>query len=84
MRLISEFAGLFRNTHAAFLDHERSESELKALMPEDGKQAIGHGVRSVGVGLGFRRFAPRSFVVHEHSAALLNAVAGRNRGLTVI
>ena len=42
----AEFAGLFRSTHAAFLEHERSKSELKALMPEDAKQAIGHGVRA--------------------------------------
>ena len=42
----AEFAGIFRNTHAAFLEHERSKSELKALMPEDAKQAIGHGVRA--------------------------------------
>jgi hypothetical protein len=30
----------------AFLDHERAKSELKALMPEDAKEAIGHGVRA--------------------------------------
>jgi predicted phage-related endonuclease len=42
----AEFAGLFRTTHAAFLEHERSKGELKALMPEDAKQAIGHGVRA--------------------------------------
>ena len=42
----AEFAGLFRNTHAAFLEHERAKSELKGLMPEDAKQAIGHGVRA--------------------------------------
>jgi predicted phage-related endonuclease len=42
----AEFAGLFRNTHAAFLEHERSKSELRALMPEDAKQVIGHGVRA--------------------------------------
>jgi predicted phage-related endonuclease len=42
----AEFAGLFRNTHAAFLDHDRAKSELKALMPEDAKEAIGHGVRA--------------------------------------
>src|SRR5471030_353842 len=41
----SEFAGLFRDTRKAFLDHERSRSELKALMPEDVKEAIGHGIR---------------------------------------
>jgi predicted phage-related endonuclease len=41
----AEFAGLFRNTRPAFLDHEKSKSELKSLMPEDAKEAIGHGVR---------------------------------------
>src|SRR5262249_38891739 len=40
------FADLFRNTRQAFLDHERSKTELKALMPEDAKEAIGHGVRA--------------------------------------
>ena len=42
----AEFAGLFRTTRQAFLDHERSKAELKALMPEDAKEAIGHGVRA--------------------------------------
>ena len=42
----AEFAALFRNTHSAFLDHERARSELKTLMPEDAKEAIGHGVRA--------------------------------------
>jgi predicted phage-related endonuclease len=42
----SEFAGLFRNTRGAFLDHERAKNELKVLMPEDAKEAIGHGVRA--------------------------------------
>jgi len=42
----ADFAGLFRNTRQAFLDHERSKAELKALMPEDAKEAIGHGVRA--------------------------------------
>jgi predicted phage-related endonuclease len=42
----AEFAALFRNTRPAFLDHERAKSELKALMPEDAKEAIGHGVRA--------------------------------------
>jgi predicted phage-related endonuclease len=41
----AEFAALFRNTRQAFLDHERAKNELKALMPEDVKEAIGHGVR---------------------------------------
>jgi predicted phage-related endonuclease len=42
----AEFADVFRNTRQAFLDHERSKTELKALMPEDAKEAIGHGIRA--------------------------------------
>jgi len=42
----AEFAALFRNTRSAFLDHERAKSELKALMPEDAKEAIGHGLKA--------------------------------------
>jgi predicted phage-related endonuclease len=42
----AEFADLFRSTRQAFLDHERSKAELKALMPEDAKEAIGHGIRA--------------------------------------
>jgi predicted phage-related endonuclease len=42
----AEFAGVFRNTQQAFLDHQRSKTELKALMPEDAKEATGHGVRA--------------------------------------
>jgi predicted phage-related endonuclease len=42
----AEFAALFRNTRAAFLDHERAKSELKNLIPEDAREAIGHGVRA--------------------------------------
>src|SRR6266566_7581403 len=42
----AEFAALFRNTRSAFLDHERAKGELKALMPEDAKEAIGHGVKA--------------------------------------
>jgi predicted phage-related endonuclease len=42
----AEFATLFRNTRSAFLDHERAKSELKALMPEGAREAIGHGVKA--------------------------------------
>ena len=34
----AQFAGLFRSTRQAFLDHERSKAELKVLMPEDAKE----------------------------------------------
>jgi putative phage-type endonuclease len=42
----AEFAALFRNTRTAFLDHERAKNELKNLIPEGAKEAIGHGVRA--------------------------------------
>jgi predicted phage-related endonuclease len=42
----AEFAAIFRSTQPAFLEHERSKSELKVLMPEDAKEAIGHGIRA--------------------------------------
>ena len=48
----SEFAALFRETRQAFLDHERAKSELKTLMPEDAKEAVGHGVRGEALQIG--------------------------------
>jgi predicted phage-related endonuclease len=42
----AEFAGLFRDTYNAHSDHERAKGELKGLMPEDAKEAMGHGVRA--------------------------------------
>jgi predicted phage-related endonuclease len=42
----AEFAGLFCETRTAHADHERAKSELKGLMPEDAKEAMGHGIRA--------------------------------------
>ena len=42
----AELAGVFRNTREAYLEHERAKSELKILLPEDAKEAIGHGIRA--------------------------------------
>ena len=42
----AEFAGLFCATRQAHAEHERAKSELRALMPEDAKEAIGHGIRA--------------------------------------
>jgi hypothetical protein len=42
----AEFASLFCSTRSAFLEHERAKTELKGLMPEDAKEAFGHGVRA--------------------------------------
>jgi hypothetical protein len=42
----AEFAAQFRETRDAFLRHEDAKVELKALMPDDAKEAVGHGVRA--------------------------------------
>jgi predicted phage-related endonuclease len=42
----AEFASLFCRTRTAFVQHENAKAELKALMPEDAREAIGHGVRA--------------------------------------
>jgi predicted phage-related endonuclease len=42
----AEFANLYRLTRPAALDHDRAKVELKALVPEDAKEASGHGVRA--------------------------------------
>src|SRR5271169_3808479 len=42
----AEFANLYRLTRPAALDHDRAKTELKALVPEDAKEASGHGLRA--------------------------------------
>jgi predicted phage-related endonuclease len=42
----AEFAAAFVRTRPAHLEHEHARTELKGLMPEDAKEAIGHGIRA--------------------------------------
>jgi predicted phage-related endonuclease len=42
----AEFSSVFRRTREAYLEHENAKAELKGLMPEDAKEAIGHGIRA--------------------------------------
>jgi hypothetical protein len=42
----AELAGVFCQTRADFLEHEQAKTELKILMPEDAKEAFGHGIRA--------------------------------------
>jgi len=42
----AELAALFCQTREAHADHERAKSELKGLMPEDAREATGHGLRA--------------------------------------
>jgi hypothetical protein len=42
----AEFAAIFTRTRAAHLEHEQAKAELKTLVPEDAKEATGHGIRA--------------------------------------
>ncbi|MFY9772002.1 MAG: YqaJ viral recombinase family protein [Xanthobacteraceae bacterium] len=42
----AEFATIFTRSHQAHLQHEQAKAELKSLVPEDAKEAVGHGVRA--------------------------------------
>jgi predicted phage-related endonuclease len=42
----AEFAAVFARTREAHLEHEQAKAELKSLVPEDAKEAIGHRVRA--------------------------------------
>jgi predicted phage-related endonuclease len=42
----AEFAAVFRRTRAAYQEHESARADLKKLLPEDAKEAIGHGLRA--------------------------------------
>ena len=42
----AEFAAVFRRTRSAHLEHEDAKGELKKLVPEDAKEALGHGLRA--------------------------------------
>jgi predicted phage-related endonuclease len=42
----AEWAGIYRQTRAAHEDHEAAKANLKKLMPEDAKEALGFGLRA--------------------------------------
>ena len=42
----AEFSSVFRRTRDAYLEHQNAKAELKALMPEDAQEAVGHGIRA--------------------------------------
>ncbi len=60
----AEFAVLFRSTKGAFLEHERAKAELKALLPEDAREATGHGIRARRSKSGAVSFELHAEVVH--------------------
>ena len=42
----AEFAAAFRRTRSAHQEHEAAKADLKKLVPEDAKEAIGHGLKA--------------------------------------
>jgi predicted phage-related endonuclease len=42
----AEFAAVFARTQVAHAEHEKAKAELRALMPEEAIQAVGHGLRA--------------------------------------
>jgi hypothetical protein len=42
----AEFAAVYRRTRPAFQEHEAAKADLKKLLPEDAKEAVGHGIRA--------------------------------------
>lgn len=44
--LWADCAAIYLRTRDAFGDHELAKAELKKLMPEDAKEAFGHGLRA--------------------------------------
>ena len=42
----AEFASTFKRTRAAHQEHEVVKADLKKLVPEDAREALGHGLRA--------------------------------------
>jgi hypothetical protein len=42
----AELAATFRRTRPAYREHEGAKADLKKLVPEDAKEASGHGLRA--------------------------------------
>ncbi len=42
----AEFTATYRRTRPAHQEHEAAKADLKKLVPEDAKEAIGHGLRA--------------------------------------
>jgi predicted phage-related endonuclease len=42
----AEFAAVYRRTRPAYEEHEAAKTDLKKLVPEDAKEAVGYGLRA--------------------------------------
>jgi len=43
---LAEFAAAYRRTRPAYQEHENAKADLKKLVPEDAREATGHGLRA--------------------------------------
>jgi predicted phage-related endonuclease len=64
----AELAGVYVRTRSAHDEHEATKAELKSLMPEDAKEAIGHGIRAKRSKSGAVSFDLLSRVEDSHAA----------------
>ena len=42
----AELTAIFRRTRTAHQEHEGAKADLKKLVPEDAREAVGHGLRA--------------------------------------
>jgi predicted phage-related endonuclease len=42
----AELASIYQRTREAYQEHEGAKSDLKKLVPEDAREAVGHGIRA--------------------------------------
>jgi hypothetical protein len=42
----AELAVIYRRTKTAYEEHEASKADLKKLVPEDAREALGHGLKA--------------------------------------
>ena len=79
----AEFAGIFARTRSAHLEHEQAKAELKGLMPEDAKEAIGHGIRakrSKSGAVSFRPLEPWRTAMQRSSESIAALAARSGQG----
>ena len=77
----------FRRNHGAVLEHENAKAELKKLMPEDAKEAVGHGIRakrsrSGAVSFELNRWRPTMHRSSESIGTIAAALAKAQMELT--
>ena len=74
------FTAVYCRTRSAFLEHEQAKAELKELMPEDAKEAHGHGVRAKRSRSGVISFELRAREASMHRSRVAHRAPRRRAG----